>query len=66
MMKFELMYYLGIPYRDVMQVDIAELNYYYNRLREVKEHEAEIEKMKLEAQMVALGARRTQKTLEGG
>lgn len=66
MMKFELMYYLGITYRDVMQVDLAELNYYYNKLREAKEHEAEIEKMKLEAQMTIMGARKAQQSFEGG
>lgn len=66
MLKFELMYYLGMSYDTLMQVNLAELSFYYNQLRQVKEQEAEIDKLKLEAQMMAMGARKAQKTFEGG
>lgn len=55
-MKFDLMYYLGMNQNDLMTLDLAELRWYYERLREVKAMEQEIEKVKLEATMAAVGA----------
>ena len=54
MMKFELMYYLGMRYNELMTLDIAELQWYYKQLREVKEQEHELEKTKLEAIIAAV------------
>jgi len=54
-MKFDLMYYLGMNYNEIMTLDIAELRWYYERLREVKSTEYEIEKAKFDASMAAMG-----------
>lgn len=52
-MKFDLMYYLGMSNAELMSLDLAELRWYHNRLREVKSLEQEVEKVKLEAQVAA-------------
>lgn len=62
MMKFELMYYIGMDYKTIMTLDLAELNFYYEKLRWVKEQEAEIDRIKLEAQLTALGVRKAQQS----
>ena len=64
-MKFDLMYYLRIGFREMMHIDLAELNWYYDKLREVKEQEAEYEKAKLEAQLQASGAIRKKQEFGG-
>jgi hypothetical protein len=55
-MKFDLMYYLGMSHDELMTLDLAELRWYHERLREVKAMEQEVEKVKLEATMAAMGA----------
>ena len=52
-MKFDLMYHLGMCYEEIMRLDLAELQWYYQKLRETKEHENELEKLKLEALLLA-------------
>lgn len=64
-MKFELMYYLGMDYRTIMTLDMSELNFFYSKLKWVKDQEADLEKMKLEAQLTALGVRKAQKAMMG-
>jgi hypothetical protein len=64
-MKFDLMYYLGMNHNEIMRLDLAELQYYYSKLREVKEQEFEIEKMKMEASLAAAGAGAAKKTFAG-
>ena len=49
----------------MMHIDLAELNWYYDKLREVKEQEAEYEKAKLEAQLQASGAIRKKQEFGG-
>lgn len=53
--KFDLMYYLHMRYNEIMALDLAELTWYYQRLKEVKDHEIEFEKMKLELTLAASG-----------
>jgi hypothetical protein len=55
-MKFDLMYYLGMSQHELMTLDLAELRWYHTRLQEVKAMEQEVEKVKLEATMAAMGA----------
>lgn len=62
-MKFDLMYYLGMNYNEIMSLDIAELRWYYERLREVKTTEYEIEKAKFDASMAAMGVGAVQRQL---
>lgn len=64
-MKFDLMYYLGMRHNEIMRLDLAELRYYYGKLREVKEQELELEKMKMEASLAAAGAGAVKKTFAG-
>ena len=64
-MKFDLMYYLGMRHNEVMTLDLAELNWYYKKLSEVKEQEAEVDKIKFEANLATLGARKVQQDLGG-
>lgn len=65
-MKFDLMYYLGMSHSEIMRLDLAELSYYYERLRKVKESEAEVEKLKIEASMIGATAGSLKKTYGGG
>jgi len=65
MMKFELMYYLGMDYITINTLDIAELRFYYDKLRWVKEQEMEVEKAKLDAQLIAMGVKKTQQSFLG-
>jgi len=37
-------------------MDLAELNFYYNKLLKVKEIEAELEKLKIEAMLASSGS----------
>ena len=60
------MYYLGLNNSDLMSMDLAELRWYHNRLREVKSMEQEVEKIKLEAQMAAAGAGMVKKQFADG
>lgn len=48
-----------------MRLDLAELKYYYQKLREVKEQELEVEKLKIEANLMATGVKAAQKTFGG-
>ena len=64
-MKFDLMYYLRISYKEMVNIDLAELNWYYDRLREIKDQEVEYEKAKLEAQLMAAGAMKKKKEFGG-
>lgn len=48
-----------------MNIDLAELNWYYEKLRQTKEQEAEYEKAKLEAQLTASGAVKRKKEYGG-
>lgn len=52
-MKFDLMYYLGLGYNEVMRVDLGELRWMYDKLRKTKESESELEALKLEATLAA-------------
>ena len=52
-MKFDLMYYLGLGYSEVMHIDLGELRWMYAKLRETKESESELEKLKLEVTLAA-------------
>lgn len=64
-MKFDLMYYLGLSYAEAMTIDLAELNWYYDKLKLTKEQEAEVENAKLEAQLIASGAIKAKKEFGG-
>lgn len=52
-MKFDLMYYLGLGYNEVMHVDLGELHWMYDKLRKTKDAESELEALKLEATLAA-------------
>lgn len=47
-------------------MDLAELNYYYAKLRKVKAVEADLEKLKIEAMMMASSSGSLRKQLSGG
>ena len=64
-MKFDLMYYLGMDRNSIMRLDLAELQYYYAKLREVRAQELEIEKLKIEANLIGAGAKATQQAFTG-
>jgi hypothetical protein len=59
------MYYLGMNYSEIMSLDIAELRWYYERLREVKTTEYEIEKAKFDATMAAMGVGAVKRQIGG-
>jgi hypothetical protein len=48
-----------------MRLDLAELNWYYSKLSQVKEQEAEVEKIKFEASLMAMGVNTRQKAMQG-
>jgi len=54
-MKFDLMYYLRMSNEEIMQMSLAELFWYYERLKETKDKELEFEKIKLETMLVSSG-----------
>jgi len=62
-MKFDLMYYLGMTHNEIMLLDLAELNWHYKKLIEVKANEAEVEKIKIEATLAALGVSTTKRAM---
>ena len=64
-MKFDLMYYLGMNYNEVMTLDIAELRWFMTRLQEVKTTEYEIEKAKFDATMAAMGVGAVKRQIGG-
>jgi hypothetical protein len=43
--------------KEIMEMDLQELNWYYERLRHVKEQEFEVEKIKFEALLTAMGVK---------
>jgi hypothetical protein len=49
-----------------MSLDLAELNWYYQKLSQVKEQEAEVEKVKFETSLMAMGVNTQKKaTMQG-
>jgi hypothetical protein len=52
-MKFELMYYLGLGYQEIMKMEMTELQWYHQKLLETKKAETELEQLKLDATLLA-------------
>ena len=48
-----------------MRIDLAELNYYYAKLRKVKAVEADLEKLKIEATLAAVSSGSLKRQLGG-
>lgn len=57
------MYHLGLSHRDLMQMDLGELNWHFNRLIRQRESESELERIKIEAMLLAAGVK---SSLSGG
>jgi len=64
-MKFDLMYYLKMGYSEIMRLDLAELGWYYKKLSDTKEQEAEVEKLKFEANLIAMGVNTQKRAVSG-
>jgi ABC-type phosphate transport system ATPase subunit len=60
------MYYLGMRHEEIMRMDLAELNFYYEKLRKVKAIEADLEKLKIEATLAAASSGSLKRQFGGG
>ena len=64
-MIFDFMYYMHMSYREIMMLDLAQLRFFYSQLKYVKEQEAEIEKLKMEANMAVMGIKSAKRSMGG-